>query len=329
VIAPRVTHRGVLGLLAVIAACLAAIPAIAQAQDGSRQDASASFTTTQPGTSTGLEISIDYVNPADPEAKPPAVRHVVVELAPGARYDTAAPGLCTATDAELMAQGAAACPADSVVGQGVITLDTGVPGPGRFIVSDTTFLNDTDELIFLNTDRQSGGHVVVRGAVGERTVTTEAPFLPGSPPDGAAIDTVQISESAISSQGGGSFVTTPPECPASGSWVNQIHFTYYDGVTQTVETQSPCNPPKQGDGSLRLRARPRVVTAGQPAELRLRIRGSDECRAAAKIRFAGERVHPDGDGRARIAFVPAHPGVRHPKASSPGCNSSRARVRVR
>jgi hypothetical protein len=325
-------HGGVLGLLAVIAACLAAIPAIAQAQDGSRQDASISFTETKPGVSTGVELRIDYVNPADPEAKPPAVRTVVTELAPGARYDTGAPELCTASDAELMALGTAACPPGSVVGQGTITLDTGVAGPDRFIVSDTTFLNNTGELIFLNTERQGGGRVVVRGVVGERTVTTEAPFLPGSPPDGTAIDTVEINESAISAQstaGARNYITTPPECPASGYWVNRIHFTYYDGVTQTVETQSPCNPPKHGDGSMRLRVRPRVVTAGQPARLRFRVRASDECLAGATIRFAGERVHPDDSGRARIALVPTHAAVRHPKLRSAGCQPTRARVRIR
>jgi hypothetical protein len=321
-----------LGLALVPAACLAAAPAAASAQDGSRQDATLTFTETKPGVSTGLELRIDYVNPADPEGKPPAVRTVVTELAPGARYDTGAPELCTASDAELMGLGTTACPPGSVVGEGAITLDTGVPGPDRFIASDTTFLNNADELIFLNTERQSGGRVVVRSAVGDRTVTSQAPFLPGTPPDGAAIDTVELSEFAISSQsaaGARNYITTPPECPGSGHWTNQVHFTYYDGVTQTVETQSPCNPQEPGDGSMHLLVRPRVVTAGQRARLRFRVRGSDECRTAATIRVAGQSVHPDADGRARIKFVPAHPGVRHPKASSPGCDSSRARVRVK
>jgi len=227
---------GVVGLLL--------IPTAANAQDGSRQDASLLFTESRPGVATGVELLIDYVNPADPAAKPPAVRRVVVELAHGARYDTSVPELCPATDAELMALGTAACPAGSIVGEGVITLDTGIPGPGRFIASDTTFFNDTDELIFLNKERQSDGHIVVRGQVGERTITSEAPFLPGAPPDGTAIDTVQITDHAISN-GSGNYITTPPRCPRSRRWINRVTFTYDDGVTQSVTTASPCVKPKR------------------------------------------------------------------------------------
>src|SRR5688572_27185218 len=227
---------GVVGLLL--------IPTAASAQDGSRQDASLLFTERRPGVATGVKLLIDYVNPADPAAKPPAVRRVVVELAHGARYDTSVPALCPATDAELMAQGAAACPAGSIVGEGEITLDTGIPGPGRFIASDTTFFNNTNELIFLNTERQSGGHIVVRGQVGERTIVSEAPFLPGSPPDGTAIDTVHITDHAISNESG-NYITTPPRCPRSRQWINRVTFTYDDGVTQSVTTASPCVKPKK------------------------------------------------------------------------------------
>jgi hypothetical protein len=223
----------------VLLGCLAAGATSAAAQEGSRQDASLTFTETKPGTTTGVELRIDYVNPDDPEAKPPAVRHVVTELALGARYDTSVPALCTASDPELMALGASACPADSVVGEALITIDTGVPGEGRFLVSDTTLLNDTSELIFVNTDRESGGRVITRSEVGERTITTQAPTLPGSPPDGGAIDTVALALHPISSPAG-NYITTPSECPGRGYWINRVQFTYYDDVTQVVETQSPC-----------------------------------------------------------------------------------------
>jgi len=224
--ATRVDHtrRSVLALL-VFGALLGTTPAYAQAQDGSRQDASVSFTETKPGVSTGYELKIDYVNPADPAAKPPAVRTVVIELARGARYDTG-PGAVHRE--RRRADGA---------GHG------GVPAGKR----RRMFLNNTGEQIFLNTERQSGARVVVRAQVGERTVTTSAPFLPGTPPDGAAIDTVDVSFLQISSEADGvthDYVTTPSECPGRGYWTNRIHFTYYDGVTQTVETHSPCEVAK-------------------------------------------------------------------------------------
>jgi Ca2+-binding RTX toxin-like protein len=135
----------------------------------------------------------------------------------------------------------------------VITIDTGFPGPNRIVTSDTTFLNNTDELIFLNTERQSGGRVVTRSEVGERTVTSEAPPLPGTPPDGGAIDTVHIEDFQISREVGGqvrNYITTPESCPPRGFWVNSIQFTYFDGVSQTVETRSPCSP-QGADSSVR------------------------------------------------------------------------------
>jgi Ca2+-binding RTX toxin-like protein len=244
------------------------VPATASAQDGSRQQAALVLTSPQPAHSTGLVLSIDYVNPSDPAAKPPAVRKVVTEVAPGARYDTGAPGLCPASDPELIALGTSACPADSVVGDGVITIDTGVPGPNRFVASDTTFLNDTDELIFLNTERQTGGRLVVRGTVGERTITTESPPLPGTPPDGGAIDTVFITDHPVSSEVDGAtrhYITTPSECPADlRYWVNRVHFTYFDGLTQVVETRSPCDPVgAAGPPSCRGRAATIVASPGR------------------------------------------------------------------
>jgi RTX calcium-binding nonapeptide repeat (4 copies) len=258
-----------------LVACCAVMAPAASAQGGSRQDATLTFTDNRPGEPTGLVLSIDYVNPDDTSAKPPAVRRVVTELAAGARYDTGAPELCTASDPELMAAGASACPEGSVVGQGVITIDTGFPGPNRIVTSDTTFLNNTDELIFLNTERQSGGRVVVRSEVGERTVTSESPPLPGTPPDGGAIDTVFVEDFAISRAVAGvarNYITTPERCPPRGFWVNAVHFTYFDGVSQTVETRSPCDPGK-GAGPPSCKGRPATVvaspgsrTAGTPGD---------------------------------------------------------------
>jgi hypothetical protein len=42
-----------------------------------------------------------------------------------------------------------------------------------------------------------------------------------------------------------SYITTPPTCPRRRYWVNQVTFTYFDGVTQTVETRSPCKRKKR------------------------------------------------------------------------------------
>jgi hypothetical protein len=163
----------------------------------------------------------------------------VVRLASGARIDTSAPQLCTASDPELMLLGESACPPGSKVGQGVVTVDTGIPGPGRIVTADVAFLNNTDQLIYVNTARGTSARTVIRADVGSNTIVTDAPLLPGTPPDGGAIDTVHISFPPLV-RDGRAYVTTPPRCPPSRRWINQVSFTYADGVTQTVDSPSPC-----------------------------------------------------------------------------------------
>jgi RTX calcium-binding nonapeptide repeat (4 copies) len=260
-----------------VLACGALTAPAAAAQGGSRQDATLTFTTPNPGALSGQALTIDYVNPADPQAKPPAVRRVVTELAPGASYDTGVPDLCTAPDPELIALGPAACPPGSVVGGGVVTTDSGVPGPGRFVTTDTTFLNNSDELILVNTERGSGAHVVTRAQVGDRTRVTELPPLPGTPPDGGAIDTVEFTDFPVSREVGGvvrNFITTPQDCPEETRfWVNRIHFTYFDGVTQVVETRSACDPAGAA-GPPSCRGRPATMVAS-PASRTVGTPGDD------------------------------------------------------
>jgi hypothetical protein len=228
-------------------ALLALAAPLALAGTGSRQTASYQLSEQSPSRSTAEHFSFDYVNPDDPEAKPPAVRRVVTILPRGARYDARAPASCTASDAELTATGGDACPAKSAIGGGVITVDTGVPGPGRIVTSDTEFFNNaTDpdgEFIYLNTVRGTGARVIVRADVKRRRTVTNASLLPGTPPDGGSIDTVDVTVAEVSRRVDGElrrYMTTPRRCPERGSWLTRVRFTYEDDVTQTVRDQTPC-----------------------------------------------------------------------------------------
>ena len=140
------------------------------------------FAESRPGESTGLRVAIDYVNPSDPEAKPPAVHKVVVRLQPGTAIDTAVPARCGASNGELMATGASACPAASKVGRGEIDVDSGLPGPERILKNGVTLLNNKDELIFL-LEAKGGApsRTVLRAPIDGATVTSEAPPLPRRP----------------------------------------------------------------------------------------------------------------------------------------------------
>ena len=220
----------------------------AVSQTGSRQAASATFDEQRPGVPTALTFNADYVNPGDANAKPPPVKTVVETLADDARFDTNVPARCRASDSQLVAMGESACPPESKVGGGFIRIDTGFPEPNRFIAVDVTFLNNTDELIFLSTARDYATRVVSRAPIeGGRLTSSAPPALPGTPPDGGAIDVVQTRLEEISRDVDGvrrGYITTPSVCPAGGEWTNTLSFTYRDDVTQTVASPSPC---RRGD----------------------------------------------------------------------------------
>jgi hypothetical protein len=232
-------------IAAVAAVALASLPVAAGAQSESRQSAASEFVESRPGEPTGLRLAIDYVNPSDPNAKPPAVQKVVVKLQPGTSIDTSVPALCKASNGELMTNGASACPAASKVGGGEIDVDTGLPGAERNLENAVTLLNNKDELIFLLESKGGApSKTVLRAPIDGAAVTTETPPLPGGPPDGfSAVKRVRLTLDRVSAGQGSnrrSYVTTPRQCPAAGSWTNSATFTYRDGVSQTVANGSPC-----------------------------------------------------------------------------------------
>ena len=112
-------------------ATLAAIGVVGPAgavSEPPRQTYAERFTTDVPGASTGRSYLIDWVNPADPQGKPRSFSHLRVELAEGTSFDTSALPYCQASDAELTAAGASACPRESRVADDESVIDTGVPG---------------------------------------------------------------------------------------------------------------------------------------------------------------------------------------------------------
>ena len=233
--------------IAAIGALLALCAGVASAQDGARQASQYTLTSKLPASSTGERFRFDYVDPGDPAAQPPAVRRVETILPHTARYDTSAPGSCTASDAELTARGAAACPPDSAIGGGVVTVDTGAPGPGRIVTADVEFFNNAEdpagEFIYLNTVRGTGARTVIRADVTLRRTITQVDTLPGVPPDGGVIDTVDVHVANVSRVVGGKrrhYITTPKRCPKEGQWTARVSFAYEDGAKQTVPTANRC-----------------------------------------------------------------------------------------
>jgi hypothetical protein len=227
-----------------VASSLMLSSGMARAQgDGTRQSASLTFDQQLPGTPTGVTFDIDYVNPNDAEGKPIPVRTIAALLAEGAQVHTSVPEQCAAPDAQLMFQGPDACPAGSRVGIGYVRIDTGFSGSSRFIENDLVLFNRTGQLIFLFRDRGTGGRLVSRCPIEGLRISCSAPPLPGTLPDGAAVDIVHEELFELTKMVNGvkhGYITTPGECPADGQWTNLATFGYADGASQTVETASSC-----------------------------------------------------------------------------------------
>jgi hypothetical protein len=239
--------------LALCAAALSVVGDRAAEAVTPRQSATVKFGAKRPAAPSGLSVAIDYVNPDDPRAKPPAVQEVVIELQEGARIDTSVPDRCGASDVELMTGGAAACPVRSRVGGGTLDLDDGLmAGPfPRIVHNAVTIFNGDAELILLTQTTNTPGppiRAVAREPITDRdTLTAEAPPIPGQPPPDpyTAIKRVRTKLDRVV-RGKRAFLTTPPRCGVNRAWVNRTRFTYRDGVRQTMFNASACKRRKHG-----------------------------------------------------------------------------------
>jgi hypothetical protein len=219
---------------AFVPACAAIAPASAAAAPV-RVSYHDSFATRTPGAATARSFGDAFTNAADPQAKPEPITHFHSQLPAGSRIDTGAVPQCGASDAELMLSGPGGCPAGSKLGTEVLVIDTGGPGSSRFATEDVTFLNNRDQIILVNQDRQSGARVITRGVIGRDTEDFDIPPLPGTPPEGGAVKSEEGGLNAA-----GPYTIAPPTCPASGTWVFKGTWTFQDGSKQSVQSASPC-----------------------------------------------------------------------------------------
>ena len=122
-----------------------------------------------------------------------------------------------------------------------------MPGPGRIVTADTEFFNNAEdpegEFIYLNTVRDTEARTVIRADVTRRRTITVAGMLPGTPPDGGAVDTVDVEVLKIARRIDGerrAYITTPPRCRMSGTWFARVRFIYDGDYSQTVATPNSC-----------------------------------------------------------------------------------------
>lgn len=231
-------------LVSLVAPMVAAQPAAA---DGDRQTVRASLTTNLPDTPSGNRLDVEWHDPDDPNAKPPAIDTVVIDLPPGSRRDFSAVPQCKSSDVELMLRGTAACPADSVVSTGHTLVDTGSAGGfPRFLNVNTVMFNNEAEMIGLGETVEMPFRTVVRTKMEGERATLPMPDNPGAPPDGRSSFKRLTFVAPPIVRDGRALARTPPTCPASGLWTTHYTFIYHDGVRQTETTQWPCTSAATG-----------------------------------------------------------------------------------
>jgi hypothetical protein len=222
--------------------------------DAARFTYEAAFTAKRPAKAAGFSQAIDYVNPEDPGAKPPAIVRVHVVLPKGSRIDPSVPGVCTATDLELIVDGRDACPPESRVGEGTLSADTGAPGESgmfpRTIETEVSFFNGERDLVFLaeSTNTPAPLRIPAHFEVGERSFTSTVPPLPGAPPPDPflAIDKVTNSLHYVAAEAGAGYITTPSRCGRKRRWRFTAEVTYRDGVVQKQTAAMRCR--RKGPG---------------------------------------------------------------------------------
>jgi hypothetical protein len=318
-----------------VVALAAALPGGAGAQDGGGGEFAFDLSSRRPAAPTGLSLSITYRHPQNPDAKPPALEEVALAMPRGLRLDTGVVPSCEASNEELRALGRGACPSESRVGAGTLLATTGFPDVDP-VETDLTVFNGGDELIelvsFKGTDTTAGYDRLKID--GERLVA-DPPATPGGPPDGRT--TVRRIEFTIEQRTSGSgasrrsFLTTPPECPATGAWTSRAEFKFAGYEAQHLTDETPCSssPTRQPLPRMRLAVSPRRAPVGAAIRFRVRVRSAARsCRRRVEIELGGKRAQTGARGRAAVTTELGRPGRRAVRATKEGCRSARAWVRA-
>ena len=199
-----------------------------------------------PSTNTAARLGIVYRNPTDAGAKPPAIRHLRIDLPAGIELRLQQTPSCASSDGEIMAGGPAACPSSSQVGSGTLVAITGFGPPIDPFTTDVTIFNTGEGFLEVVQDRSTGAVLAVDRIRAEGdSLIGNPPTIPGGPPDGnSAVRTIDFEFPAETG-----YVVTPPDCPAEG-WQTHASFDFADGSTQAASGVTPCSQAR-GTGAAR------------------------------------------------------------------------------
>ena len=201
-------------LLAAGSLAVAAFPAPAQQGESEVYErAELRFTSQVAGKRTGFVWDVKQ-RPVAADAQPPPVRRARLRFPRGTRFDTSAVPRCTATDAELQAQGASACPGGSRLGGGSATVYLGSPD---HLAAAVDIFNADDAAVLLLSTQPGDVLRVLRGEIRGSVVDATLPRLPVAGGKEAALTSLTVRLRAAGTRSR-PWLRTPRKCPRSRAW---------------------------------------------------------------------------------------------------------------
>lgn len=250
-------HVGLLVCLLLALSGIWAAGATAEPVSFPRGTVDHTFTTTSPGSPTGISHSAKFHAAGDEQGNPPYSPRVTFHPPVGFRFDTGVPDQCTASDFELQLRGPEACPPGSRLGQG--TVEGIVQSPfadeiefQHFTLPEYLLNNAGEQIVLVESDL---GYTVTRGKfLPDGSIYFVHPTCFPVPPTGCLDDNVLVLSDALmfppytkaTPDGVRSYATTPPRCPAGGKWTFTIDYYWSDGSVDNVVTKQPCRKKKRG-----------------------------------------------------------------------------------
>lgn len=217
---------------------LAALAMAAPASAGERADFELRFAEQALATPTRWTLHLRYKAPGDPDAKPYAIRQLSLRLPAGTRFNAGTHPSCDATDEEIRLLGDSACPPESRIGSGRLTVMSGFGPPFDPYATNLSLFSTRDGMIEVLKDARFDVVVAIeRLKLSDGALTLTPAVVPGGPPDW------KMAARDIDWDMAAGWLATPPDCPASGRWTSTGTFTFDDGATATETATTPCPPP--------------------------------------------------------------------------------------
>jgi hypothetical protein len=228
-----------LAAVGVVLAIVGGVDAAAAAAS-ERLVAELKLTSHRPNQPTGATLHLVW--PKDENGKPKTQKVGVFRPPAGTRINEAAIPACTATDAELRAQGGAACPDGSALGPGRVTFVSGIGSPLDPVTLDNDWYHAPGQLIGLFHPPGSSMPIIAVNRVDiQGSAFVARPALPPGYPPGSKTAPKQSDQEIYGmSTTGGAFLTTPPRCPRSGRWVSHAKMIFEDGSVERATSVTRC-----------------------------------------------------------------------------------------